>query len=270
MLDRRAQIGRVHPRHISQDFVQIVQRDGDRVNGRGQRWGEGGRDLVDLGEGRMRVQDIEGLEPLLPIAKRAQDRKGRRGADTVVYVLRADHVTPPAVDEREAYPFGDVAIRRQRRLLGNAGLGGGKDRRAVRLIGRDGAFADLRLEPVAEAHRMRIVSVERKKPHRIAGGDDRPSALRGVRRQPRIGGVFGVGQRNPRACLHRESRDEMLHQTRLDQRGCRVQHKLPVLGDARCAQREHPENKYENRFLGAGPHLETPVLRARALSLDVA
>lgn len=270
MTDRCAQIGRVHSGHKGKNFVQILERHCDRVDGRREHRVKRGRNVVDLRKSRMRVQNVECLEPFLPVPKRAQHGKGWRRSDTVMFVLRADHMAPSAMDEREVDTFGDVPIRRQRGLRGSAGFGRGEERIAIRLEGRDRALADLRLEPIAEPFRMRVVAVECKKPNCVTLSNNRTGALRRVGGQPCLCRLLAVGQGDPGAGFHRETRDEMLHQTGFDQRWISMQNKLPVLSDARCAEREHPENKNENRFLGAGPHLETPGLRARAFSLDVA
>ena len=110
MLDRRTQIGGFYAGHISIDRVEVFDGQHEWHDRRRGIVRERRCNVFDLGEGRVRVERVEGLKPDVPVVECFQQREGRGGADGLHPVRCIDDMAPTTVQKRELFAGESIAF----------------------------------------------------------------------------------------------------------------------------------------------------------------
>ncbi len=243
MNQRRAQIGRLQRGHIGQYGIQLVQGNLDGVDRRwaivGERLGQFG----DLGKGRMRVQDVKHLKPLVPIRQRAQHEKRRCRPDADQPLIRRADVTPPAMHGRQGLAQGRVSFKDNGLFLGLLQRRQRENRRpAVRRVHGHSAQPHVRVDPIHKFPRPRMLWRQNLQPPcRPDPGKQRLTLLA----KGRLGLRPGRDHLDPHLRLQRESRQHVGQQTALHQRIRHGQTDNPVIRVPRSAQPNSQNTKQD-------------------------
>mmetsp|Transcript_28967 Transcript_28967/g.55472 ORF Transcript_28967/g.55472 Transcript_28967/m.55472 type:complete len:263 (-) Transcript_28967:2060-2848(-) len=238
MLQRFSQIGGVYYGHVSQDRVQIVQRQSDRRDGRRAVQRKGGGDVLDLGKGTMRVQHVEGGKTGLPILKAAHHEKAGGGADAKGSSAPLGYMATAALGIRHRLACNRVTGDLKRDNLDRFFGWRAKNRRAFGGKRQDCTRSDLGVEPVGKAVCPFGVTSLLKMPNGIQPRKERCA----FGSQYQISSFSRIHDFDPNLGFQRKARLDMLHQPAFDQRRSRIKRDLPVFGPCKAGQQRHNQN----------------------------
>ena len=238
-MQRRAQIGRRNRRHIGKDRFNLDLADFQRDDGGRQACRERRRDINHLGETGVRVKRIERAESVLPIGERAHERKGWRLPHALHAVGFVDHMAPPAMPQRQCLTLRGVTFEDPlwRRRFGSDLTG--KDSGTFRLKPLDRPLANIGQQPVHQGrgtrgvgHRDMPKGIEARKDRHAFGPDDHITTL--------------IDLRDPHTMLERETRQQMLQETRFCD--ARIGRERKILALRKCGLRQDEKQEKTDEF----------------------
>lgn len=244
MFKRLPKICGRHHRDIGDNGFDFVESQFNRRDGGWQIVGEGLRDLCDLGEGRMGLQNVEHAESFFPIGQRSQHAETGRRPDRGPMRLIVDRMAPSAFFKCNIIAQSRVAIEFNRRSYLTRRTWQTEQRRAIWGERNDRALSNIRRQPIVELDRTFVIG---------AAPVDLPNLARAFKDRTAVVAKDKVSfgrirnHLNLDLRLKREARQEMAHQSSLNQRCWHKNLNQPVIGkaDLRCAQQCRQQDAFK-------------------------
>lgn len=154
MLDRGTKVSGLDGGDKGQNGLEVVEGHLNGYDCWRQLIAERISDVFDLGERPVGFENVEAGKAVKPVIKGAQDGKGWRRTDSVHAVAGADHMTAPAMGERQGFSLVTISRYLDRGDFNPGCFRRGEEGPAAGRVAGDGPQADFRGHPVEKPARM--------------------------------------------------------------------------------------------------------------------